>query len=261
MAVENRTIYDFARPSLEALGSSITRPTVDANNFEIKSHVIHMIQSSCTFHGLPDEDPHAHIANFLEICDTFKLNGDDGESLYEAWERFKDMLRKCLHHGLEVLLQVSSFYNGLHNQAPMNNYQWYSPRNTRGARQGVHSVDTVTSLSAQVDALTTRLNQLNKGKTATEATEEVKSIITNTEQVDFIGTHRLQNNPYSNTYNPGWRNHPNFSWKDNNNQGQSGFGQQQQQFQQRPPQKCQPRQQFQGTSKPSNGVKLRGRNN
>jgi hypothetical protein len=24
---------------------------------------------------------------------------------------------------------------------------------------------------------------------------------------------RLGNDPYSNTYNPGWRNHPNFSWK------------------------------------------------
>src|SRR5262245_16941460 len=26
-----------------------------------------------------------------------------------------------------------------------------------------------------------------------------------------------QNNPYSNTYNPGWRNHPNFSWGNNSN--------------------------------------------
>ena len=24
-------------------------------------------------------------------------------------------------------------------------------------------------------------------------------------------------NPYSQTYNPGWRNHPNFSWRNNNN--------------------------------------------
>ncbi|KAI3725736.1 hypothetical protein L1987_65528 [Smallanthus sonchifolius] len=334
MAVENRTIAEFARLSLDALGSSITRPTVDANNFEIKSHVIHMIQSSCTFNGLSDEDPHAHIANFLEICDTFKLNGlsndairlrmfpfslserarawlnslptgsittwddlaqkflskyfplaktaklrndittftqDDGESLYEAWERFKDMLRKCPHHGLEVWLQVSSFYNGLHNQAhqtldataggvfgnkrphqaynlieeiAMNNYQWYNPRTNRGTRQGVHAVDAITSLSAQVDALTTRLNQISKGKVTPETMEEVKSITADVVQVDFVGTNRPQNNPYSNTYNPGWRNHPNFSWKDNN-QGQSGFGQQQQ-FQQRQPQNFLPRQQFQG---------------
>ncbi|CAA0836839.1 Unknown protein, partial [Striga hermonthica] len=28
---------------------------------------------------------------------------------------------------------------------------------------------------------------------------------------------RPVNDPYSNTYNPGWRNHPNFSWSNNNN--------------------------------------------
>ncbi|XP_035845295.1 uncharacterized protein LOC118491547 [Helianthus annuus] len=34
------------------------------------------------------------------------------------------------------------------------------------------------------------------------------------EHVDFMGNqYRPQNNPYSNTYNPGWKNHPNFSWK------------------------------------------------
>ncbi|XP_050909254.1 uncharacterized protein LOC127123031 [Lathyrus oleraceus] len=30
------------------------------------------------------------------------------------------------------------------------------------------------------------------------------------EEIKFL----RQNNPYSNTYNPGWKNHPNFSWKD-----------------------------------------------
>ncbi|XP_058759898.1 uncharacterized protein LOC131633204 [Vicia villosa] len=30
------------------------------------------------------------------------------------------------------------------------------------------------------------------------------------EEINFL----KQNNPYSNTYNPGWKNHPNFAWKD-----------------------------------------------
>src|SRR4051812_35352256 len=30
------------------------------------------------------------------------------------------------------------------------------------------------------------------------------------EEIKFL----RQNNPYSNTYNPGWKNHPNFAWKD-----------------------------------------------
>ena len=35
------------------------------------------------------------------------------ESLYEAWERYKEMMRKCPHHGLPIWLQVQTFYNGL----------------------------------------------------------------------------------------------------------------------------------------------------
>lgn len=115
------------------------------------------------FGGGDVENPNNHLANFLEICDTIKLNGVsedairlrlfpfslknkakewlnskppnsfttwntlsqaflskyfppvktaklrnditsfvqfDGESLYEAWERFKDLQRRCPHHGL-----------------------------------------------------------------------------------------------------------------------------------------------------------------
>ena len=38
------------------------------------------------------------------------------------------------------------------------------------------------------------------------------------EAVHFVSNQsRQNNNPYSNTYNPGWRNHPNFYW--NNNHG------------------------------------------
>ncbi|XP_058765609.1 uncharacterized protein LOC131639097 [Vicia villosa] len=73
------------------------------------------------------------------------------------------------------------------------------------------------------------------------------------EEINFL----KQNNPYSNTYNPGWKNHPNFSWKDQQGnvpkQGAAPYQslpQQQQQY--RPPQQQpyqqpyqQPQQQFQ----------------
>jgi len=38
------------------------------------------------------------------------------------------------------------------------------------------------------------------------------------EQVNVFQNYspRPQNNPYSNTYNPGWRNHPNFSYRNSN---------------------------------------------
>ncbi|KAL0284340.1 UNVERIFIED_CONTAM: hypothetical protein Sradi_7201700 [Sesamum radiatum] len=37
--------------------------------------------------------------------------------------------------------------------------------------------------------------------------------------IDEIATNLSNFNPYSNTYNPGWRSHPNFSWSNNQQQG------------------------------------------
>ena len=39
------------------------------------------------------------------------------------------------------------------------------------------------------------------------------------EQVNYLARNQRQpNNPYSNTYNPGWRNHPNLAWGNQNQQ-------------------------------------------
>ncbi|KAD7478085.1 hypothetical protein E3N88_01221 [Mikania micrantha] len=173
---DDRMISDFAKPSLGGLEPSITRPTVEANNFEIKSSIIQMVQNTVQFDGKDHEDPNLHIAGFLEICATFKINGasddairlrlfpftlrdrakawlislpsgcittwnqmsekffekyfppektaklrarilssqqDDGETFYEAWERFKDLMIKVPRHGLELWRQCETFYNGL----------------------------------------------------------------------------------------------------------------------------------------------------
>jgi len=37
----------------------------------------------------------------------------EGEPLYEAWERFKDLQRQCPHHGFPDWLLIQIFYNGL----------------------------------------------------------------------------------------------------------------------------------------------------
>ena len=65
---------DCATPNVKGLHSSIRKPVIQANNFELKPSIIQMIQSSTKFGGLPSEDPNTHIMNFLEICDTFKHN-------------------------------------------------------------------------------------------------------------------------------------------------------------------------------------------
>ncbi|KAA3488572.1 RING-H2 finger protein ATL63 [Gossypium australe] len=76
-----RTMYDYAKPHLIGAESSIVRPAITANNFELKPNTIQMIQQFVQFDGLQDEDPNTHIANFLEFCDTFNINGVSDDAI------------------------------------------------------------------------------------------------------------------------------------------------------------------------------------
>ena len=44
------------------------------------------------------------ITNFIQF---------ENKTLYEAWERYNDLLKKCPYHELPDWLQVQTFYNGL----------------------------------------------------------------------------------------------------------------------------------------------------
>nr|GEU37399.1 hypothetical protein [Tanacetum cinerariifolium] len=51
-----------------------------------------------------------------------RFNQKFEETFGEAWERFKEMLRQCPHHGFSELHQIDTFYNGLneHEQDSLN---------------------------------------------------------------------------------------------------------------------------------------------
>ena len=118
--------------------------------------------------------------------DITSFSQEEGESLYEAWERFKELLRKCPHHGLADWLQISSFYNGLTpdtrasidatsggsftNKRPTealelieslatNSFN-YSSNRRKAKKGGLYKVDSITSLVAQVESLSHELSQL-----------------------------------------------------------------------------------------------------
>ena len=71
---EGRVIMDYMQSIVGGVQSAIRKPTIAANNFEIKSGTLQMVKSS-QFGGMPSEDPKEHIVNFVELCDTFKFNG------------------------------------------------------------------------------------------------------------------------------------------------------------------------------------------
>ena len=72
-------LEEFALPST-AVQTAIRRPPIQANNFELKSVTLQILQN-ILFHGLPHENPNMHLTNFLEVCDTIKYNGVTEEAL------------------------------------------------------------------------------------------------------------------------------------------------------------------------------------
>ncbi|KAK8684264.1 hypothetical protein V6N13_040294 [Hibiscus sabdariffa] len=109
-----------------------------------------------------------------------------------------------------------------------NDYQFPTSRLGSGRRtSGKLELDANDSVSAQLSAITNLLKNLQKPSDVREAKAlscvhcEGNHHATNCpvmhEQTNYLGHfNRNSNNPYLNTYNPGWRQHPNFSW---NNQG------------------------------------------
>ncbi|KAK4407813.1 hypothetical protein Sango_0362300 [Sesamum angolense] len=83
MGAVERPMMEYSFPTTSGTISSIAKPNVEVNYFEIKPSIIQIIWSSVQFSGLLDEDLNKHLINFLEICNTFKFNGisNDGVRL------------------------------------------------------------------------------------------------------------------------------------------------------------------------------------
>ena len=68
----NITLKEFTTPNAQGLYPTITRPPMEANNFELKSALLSMVQQN-QFGRSPIEDPTLQLSIFLECCDTFKF--------------------------------------------------------------------------------------------------------------------------------------------------------------------------------------------
>jgi hypothetical protein len=117
-------------------------------------------------------------------------------------------------------------YQLIENMA-QNHYQWGSERaiveksQTKG---GMYEVNGINHVNAKVEALSQKIESLTLAPTTVvqpncelcgvpgHIPSECQYLIgTVPDQVNYA-----QGNPYSDNYNPGWRNHPNFSYKNNN---------------------------------------------
>ena len=123
--------------------------------------------------------------------DIMSFQQHDDESTSDAWERFKDLLKKCPHHGIPHCIQMETFYNGLNSASRMvldasangailsksyneayeiletiasNNYQWSNNRAPISRKvAGVLEVDALTTLTAQMASMTNILKNMSIG--------------------------------------------------------------------------------------------------
>ncbi|CAN6583773.1 unnamed protein product [Malus baccata var. baccata] len=125
------------------------------------------------------------------------------------------------------------------------NAQQYEGVGQRGPpRHQVHEVSTTSDLHSQLANLTSLVSQMAEGMKMQgpivcgvcsiqgHVSEKCPQLIENggwesADAIGFQGQNQPRNDPYSNTYNPGWRDHPNFKWREPQQpQHQGGFRQQ-----------------------------------
>ncbi|XP_041011488.1 uncharacterized protein LOC121255284 [Juglans microcarpa x Juglans regia] len=201
--------------------------------------------------------PPAKTAQLRNEIGQFKQN--NFESLYEAWDRYKDLIRCCPQHVLPDWLQVQMFYNGLNEQTrtivdaasggtlmsktaegatylleeiASNNYQWPTERTMTKKVAGIHELELLAAVSAQVATLshqilaltTQRIPQSAEYVAATSMT--VPSNKASQDQVQYINNrnYNFHGNPMPNYYHPGLRNHENLSYGNTKNMLQPPLG-------------------------------------
>ncbi|GJT54155.1 reverse transcriptase domain-containing protein, partial [Tanacetum coccineum] len=136
-----RTMEELLRAPTEGYGEAIVLAEINTDHFEIKTNldvpndVIKLMMFPYSLEGAAkvwyEKEPPNSILTWEDLVTKFvnqffppskttylkneisRFTQKFEETFSEAWERFKEMLRACPHHGFTELTQVNTFYNGL----------------------------------------------------------------------------------------------------------------------------------------------------
>nr|GEW99661.1 reverse transcriptase domain-containing protein [Tanacetum cinerariifolium]GEX38522.1 reverse transcriptase domain-containing protein [Tanacetum cinerariifolium] len=155
-------------------GEAIVIPEINVDHFEIKTNLLQLVQANL-YHGFERKNPHTHVNNFKRITSTLKFRDVPNDVIklmmfpyslegatrvwYDkeppnsilawedlvnkfAWERFKEILRACPHHGFTELTQIDTFYNGL-NENDQDSLNAAAGRNllSETTREALHIIE------------------------------------------------------------------------------------------------------------------------
>ncbi|GJU55798.1 retrovirus-related pol polyprotein from transposon TNT 1-94, partial [Tanacetum coccineum] len=141
-AMEEPTMEEYMMKTRKDYGLGIAKPKIDDKaHFELKGQFLKDLRDN-TFSGSDNEDANEHIEKVFEIVDLFHIPEENlkkkfwskycppartakkmeeinnfqqepDETLYQAWERFKELLIRCPQHYLTDMQEVILFYKGL----------------------------------------------------------------------------------------------------------------------------------------------------
>nr|GFC70119.1 reverse transcriptase domain-containing protein [Tanacetum cinerariifolium] len=115
----DRTMEELLQAPTEGYGEAIMIPEILAENFEIKTNLLQLVQAN-KFHGRENDNPHTHISNFKRMTTTLKYRDVPNDAIKLMLFRYslEDRARiwACPQHGFSELTQIDTFYNGLTEQ-------------------------------------------------------------------------------------------------------------------------------------------------
>nr|GEX02567.1 reverse transcriptase domain-containing protein [Tanacetum cinerariifolium] len=77
---DNRTMEEILQAPTEGYGDAIVVPDILAENFEIKTGLLSLIQAN-QFHGFESNNPHDHIRSFNRITSTLKFRNVQNDAI------------------------------------------------------------------------------------------------------------------------------------------------------------------------------------
>nr|GEV59132.1 reverse transcriptase domain-containing protein [Tanacetum cinerariifolium] len=76
----DRTMEELLQAPTEGYGEGIVIPEILAENFEIKTNLLQLVQAN-KFHGFERDNPHTHISNFKRMTVTLKYRDVPNDSI------------------------------------------------------------------------------------------------------------------------------------------------------------------------------------
>nr|GEV77138.1 reverse transcriptase domain-containing protein [Tanacetum cinerariifolium] len=184
------TMAQLLQAPIEGYEDAIVVPAITADNFELKHGLFTLVQNKHFFRH-DKEDLHAHVRYFNKITPTLKFTN---VSNTEAWDRFKDLLRACPHHGFLELYQLDSFYNALNskdqdslNSAVGGNFLDKMPReclairesNVSTSRSGTLPSNIIANPRSDLKAITTQTGVSYNGPQIPPLTSFLPKVVEN----------------------------------------------------------------------------------